>query len=121
MLVDDNDDIRSLVRLMCEHAGFDVVGEAADGLEAIRVANTAHPDVVVLDYLMPNMRGDEAAGHIRAVAPGVSILAFTASLESEPEWGEAYLPKDRISDVVSVLEDLGPGAATPHSRLPWKV
>ena len=78
LVVDDEPDIRMLLRLQLEQADFDVVGEAGDGQEAADLAATTSPDVVVLDLLMPRVSGFEAIALLRRAAPGVGIVAYTA-------------------------------------------
>lgn len=61
LIVDDVPGLRTLVRLVLEDDGrFDIVGEAADGLQAIELATTEKPDLVLLDLAMPVMDGLEA-------------------------------------------------------------
>jgi CheY-like chemotaxis protein len=103
LIVDDDADIRDVLRLLFEHEGFEVVGEAADGLEAISHARSLKPDVVVIDQMMPNMTGEKAAPVIRAICPDVRIVAFSAYLAEAPEWADAFLSKERINEVVPLL------------------
>jgi len=65
-------------------AGYDVVGEAADGESAVAMAETSQPDLVLLDVLMPGMSGIDALAKIRAVAPEAVIVLLTGS-ESEED------------------------------------
>jgi DNA-binding NarL/FixJ family response regulator len=75
LLVDDVRDIRDMLRLILElRPGFAVVGEAANGRQAIEQAQAAQPDVVFLDLAMPAMDGLEALPEIRRVAPRARIL-----------------------------------------------
>ncbi len=78
LLVDDAPALRRLLRLALErHGTFEVVGEAADGAEGVRVANECRPDLVLLDLSMPTMDGLEALPQILAnpVPPVVVVLS----------------------------------------------
>lgn len=78
LIADDHDVVRSGVRTILEgHDGWEVVGEARDGKEAIDQAQAIRPDVVVLDYGLPLVNGVEAARQIRGRLPGVEVLIFT--------------------------------------------
>ena len=57
LLVDDDDDLRLLLRLTLTEQGFDIVGEARDGLEGVEQAARLQPDVILLDLSMPSMDG----------------------------------------------------------------
>jgi two-component system response regulator NreC len=61
LLADDHQMFRQGVRALLERENFNVVGEASDGHEAVRLAHDLHPDVVVLDYAMPFLNGLDAA------------------------------------------------------------
>ncbi|MGH2819392.1 MAG: response regulator transcription factor [Actinomycetota bacterium] len=106
LIVDDDEDIRDALHLLFSLDGFDVVGEAADGLEAVRLAESHQPSFVILDYRMPLLNGEATAGLLRASSPGSRIVAFSAVLESKPEWADAYLNKERISDIAPLVERL---------------
>jgi DNA-binding NarL/FixJ family response regulator len=69
--------VRSGVRALLEGASLEVVGEAADGREAIRLAASHRPDLVVLDVAMPLMNGIEAAREIRSADPRVGIIVLS--------------------------------------------
>ena len=78
LIADDHDVVRSGVRAVLEaQAGWEVVGEAGDGKEAVSQALTTRPDVVVLDYSLPVLNGIEATRQIRARVPGAEVLIFT--------------------------------------------
>jgi len=73
LVVDDEEQMRILFRVLLEDSGFSVVGEAADGVEAVALAADVRPDLVTMDLDMPRMNGAEATrtilanGHARAV------------------------------------------------------
>jgi DNA-binding NarL/FixJ family response regulator len=78
LIVDDQTLVRAAVRLLLEsHAGWQVCGEAADGLEAIDRTRELHPDVVIMDLSMPKMDGLEATREIHASFPETQILILT--------------------------------------------
>lgn len=105
-IVDDDEDIRHALRLTFELEGFEVVGEAASGVEAVTIVKQHSPSFVILDYAMPRMNGEKTAHVLRAIAPEVRIVAFSAYLDSKPEWADTFLNKDRIADVAGLLETL---------------
>ena len=79
ILVDDRPELRATVRLALELAGgFEVVGEAGTGSDAIALARDLQPDLVLLDVLMPGMTGLEALPHISTVAPDSKVVILTA-------------------------------------------
>jgi DNA-binding NarL/FixJ family response regulator len=97
LLADDHELVRRLLRrAIGAHPGLEIVGEAADGSEAVVLARQLAPDVVVLDLSMPHMDGFEVAGRLRQDLPGCAILVFS-DLEAEREALEAgadrYLEK----------------------------
>lgn len=78
VLVDDHPIVRQGLRTLLEaRPGWEVIGEASDGMEAVDQADTLKPDVMVLDVTMPRMNGLEACRLIRQKAPGVEILFVT--------------------------------------------
>jgi DNA-binding NarL/FixJ family response regulator len=78
LIADDHEVVRSGLRSILEaQPRWEVVGEAADGKEAIRKAIEVKPDVAVLDYALPLVNGVEATRQIRARIPTVEILIFT--------------------------------------------
>jgi len=81
MVVDDTDHVRAMLVDMLELDGFDVVGQASSGQEAITVADESAPEIIVMDYKMPGMDGLTAAKAIRAKNPAQSIIIYTAYLD----------------------------------------
>lgn len=103
LIVDDDEDVRHALCLVFQFEGFNIIGEASNGLDAIAITKRDQPDFVVLDYLMPHMDGGATAQVIRAIAPSARIVAFSAILEEKPEWADAFLNKDRISEIAPLL------------------
>ena len=84
MLVDDHQVMRDLLRDALEHTGeFQVVAQAADGEEAVRVVREAAPDVIVMDVIMPVMDGIDACRAITELLPDTRVLMLTASNEKD--------------------------------------
>ena len=106
LIVDDDEEIRQVLRLLCESEDLNVVGEAANGVEAVPLALNNQPDFVILDYKLPRLDGEGAAEILRAVTPRSKIVAFSAILERRPEWADAYLNKDRIVELMPLLVSL---------------
>jgi DNA-binding NarL/FixJ family response regulator len=77
LVIDDGDSVRDVIGLFLEHAGFEVCGEAADGVEAIEQAKKLKPDLIVLDLVMPRMNGAEAASVLSQAMPDVPIVLLT--------------------------------------------
>jgi len=76
-ICDDNEQYRTLARMVLEMAGHEIVGEAGDGEEAVEHAPAVDPEVVLLDLNMPKMNGFDALPHLRARLPGSKILVLT--------------------------------------------
>jgi len=78
LVVDDHPIVRQGLRTLLEgRSGWEVVGEASDGMEAIEKASQLNPDVMVLDVTMPRMNGLEACRVIRRSSPKLEILFVT--------------------------------------------
>jgi CheY-like chemotaxis protein len=106
LIVDDDAEVRHALSLLFENEGYVVLPPAANGLEAIALARRYRPDVIVLDYRMPHLNGEEAAKLIRAIAPEARIVAFSAVLDRVPEWADAFLNKDRIAEIAPLIDRL---------------
>jgi DNA-binding NarL/FixJ family response regulator len=106
LLADDHTMLREGLRRSMEAAGFDVVGEAADGDEAVALARTLHPDVVLMDVSMPVLDGIEATRQVHRVQPNVAIVMLTMHADAElltralHAGAVGYLVKDASTDAV---------------------
>ena len=85
MVVDDTDHVRRMLTSMLSLDGFEVVGNAADGPQAIENVDQADPDVVVVDYKMPGMDGLATARGIRAARPDQVMILYTAYIDDKLE------------------------------------
>jgi len=84
LLADDHEIVRQgLVSLLSEEHTVEVVGEAANGREAVDLADRLHPDVVIMDVSMPLIDGDAATRQIKALRPETRVIAL--SMYEEPE------------------------------------
>ena len=84
MLVDDHPIMRRGLRDVLEDAGgIEVVGQAVDGVEAVRVAEESRPDVIVMDVIMPKKDGVDACRDILDLLPDTKVLMLTASTEDD--------------------------------------
>ena len=106
LLVDDDESVRHALRVLFEVEEFEVVGEAADGMEAVLLALKHSPDFIIIDYAMPHMNGEKAALILRAAVPYARIVAFSAYLETKPDWAHAFLNKERILEIIPVMHAL---------------
>ena len=78
LIVDDSPDVRHVVRRFLERdAAFTVCGEAGNGPEAIKKAEALKPELVLLDLLMPEMNGIEAAAVLKRMLPKTQIAIFS--------------------------------------------
>jgi DNA-binding NarL/FixJ family response regulator len=108
LLVDDHEVVRRGLRGFLElQDDIEIVGEAADGAQAITLADQLQPDVVLMDLMMPNVDGVTAIGEIRSRQPETDIVAVTSFIEEHKvtaalEAGASgYLLKDADADDVA--------------------
>ncbi len=78
LVVDDHEVVRNLLRHLLEaERGWEVCGEAADGDEAVEQSRTLHPDIIVMDAVMPRRNGFEATREIVQTAPDIPVVMTT--------------------------------------------
>jgi len=112
LIVDNKASIRvSVKELLTSEPGIDVVGEAADGHEAIRKARELKPDVVIMDVGMPGMNGLTATRHIKEEMPDLKVVMLT--VYDLPEYAEAAMACGASGYVIktALLDELVPAIA----------
>ncbi len=77
LLVDDSDMARFLLSRFLKAGGHEIVGEAADGIEAIRKVGETAPDLVILDLVMPHMKGLQTLEEIKKISPATKVVMCT--------------------------------------------
>jgi len=117
LLADDHTVMRAGLRLLLErHENFEVVGEAADGRQAVEIAAEQKPAVVVMDVAMPHLNGVEAARQILSRNPDIAIVMLSMHsdesyvLRSLKAGARAYLLKDSAeSDLIAAIQAITEG------------
>ena len=120
LLVDDVADVRRLVRIALRfHGGFEVVGEAGAGLQAIELATRLRPDIVLLDLGLPDLAGRDVLTRVRDVAPDAKVVVFTGAEHDDRAYYEehtaGYARKSGDLDYLMELLD-GIGRAADRSE-----
>ena len=116
LLADDHRMLRESLRRAMEEHGFEVVGEAADGEEAVRLAEKLRPDVVLMDVTMPVLDGVGATRRVRDQVPGTQVVILTMHADREVlvdairAGASGYLVKDcSTEDVVDTVRKAASG------------
>ena len=129
LIVDDHAMVRQGLRtFLTLSEGIEVVGEAANGLEAVEQARHHQPDIVLMDLVMPQLDGIEATRRIRTLSPKTQILALTSFIDDEKvftaiEAGAlGYLLKDvSPDDLVEAIKAAHRGEAQLHPEATKKL
>jgi len=117
VLADDHRVVREGVRSLLEREGFTVVGEGADGTEAVALAKAHAPDIAILDFGMPKLNGLDAARAIAAEAPRTKTILLTVHTEDQYVFGalqagiKGYVVKTQAAvDLVTAIREVHRGS-----------
>lgn len=129
LIADDHAVVREGLRgLITSEPGMEVVGEAADGIEAVLKARLLQPDIILLDLMMPRMSGLEAIGEITGENPEARILVITSFAEDNKVFPAiktgalGYLLKDSSpQQLLQAIREVSRGEASLHPTIARKV
>ncbi|TES91729.1 MAG: response regulator transcription factor [Anaerolineales bacterium] len=129
LIADDHQLVRQgLMALLSVKPGIDVVGQAADGVEAVELAHSLGPDIILLDLLMPRKDGIEATREIKADDPDARILIITSFAEDENVYQAikagalGYLLKDSSpQELMQAIHDVCDGRLSLHPNIALKL
>lgn len=116
LLADDHALVRQGLRTLLEREGFQVVGEASDGNEVVRLAATANPDVAILDISMPLLNGVDAGRELKRLSPNIKVILLTR--HDEPQYVtealragvKGYILKSQaVTDLVEAIQQVSRG------------
>ncbi len=129
LIVDDHAVVREgLQALIISEPEIEVVGEAADGLEAVRLARALQPDVILLDLVMPRKSGLEAIAEIKQDNPEARILVLTSFADDDKVFTAiksgalGYLLKDSLPhELLQAIRDTYRGESSLHPAIARKL
>jgi len=129
LIADDHAVVREGLRALIDvEPGMELVGEAADGIEAVQKARTLQPDVILLDLVMPRKDGIEAIGEIKGENPDARILVVTSFAEDDKVFPAikagalGYLLKDSSpQELLRAIRDVYQGEPSMHPTIARKL
>ncbi len=129
LIVDDHAIVREGLRwLISTEPGMTVVGEAENGVEAVQRAYALHPDVILMDLVMPRQDGIMAIGEIKKALPKTRILVLTSFMEDEKVFPAikagalGYLLKDTAPrELLQAIRDVARDLPTMHPTIARKL
>ena len=129
LIVDDHDVVRQGIRaFLATQSDLEIVGEAASGAEAIRLAQEHIPDVVLMDLVMPGMDGVEATRAVKRVSPRSQIVVLTSYHEDEHIFPAlragalSYTLKDiRSAELAAIVRQAARGESVLHPQVATRV
>lgn len=121
LIVDDNEDVRGLLRLALARAGVDVVGAAGDSHEALAMAQQDRPGIILLDVNLPQVAGLDLLPHLREHCPRARVVMFSAQCsdqvtETAMERGAVGFVEKGVS-MKNVIEHLHLVARAPEAEV----
>jgi NarL family two-component system response regulator LiaR len=129
LIADDHAVVREGLRaLIISEPGIEVVGEAANGVEAVQLAHSLQPDVILLDLIMPHKSGLEAIAEIKQANPEARILVLTSFAEDDKVFPAikagalGYLMKDSLpNELLQAIRDTYRGESSLHPAVARKL
>ena len=129
LIADDHAVVREGLRALIDvEPDMELVGEAADGVEAVQKAQSLQPDVILLDLMMPRKSGLEAIGEIKEQNPDARILVLTSFAEDDKVFpairagAMGYLLKDASSrELLRAIRDIHRGEPSMHPTIARKL
>ncbi|WP_040952860.1 response regulator [Gorillibacterium massiliense] len=129
LLVDDHEMVRiGLAAVLGTEEGIEVVGEAGNGLEGIRLAQEYHPDVVLMDLVMDGMDGIETTKQVMDICPDCKVIVLTSYLDDEKMYpvieagAFSYLLKtSRASEIAQAIRSAAKGQPIIEAQVASKM